>query len=75
MQKIINYYNTNAKFHAFVLGLEMSIATALTSYSGGFPTTKSAWIAFAAFIGGAAWGGIKRWLQQNVASAPVALKQ
>lgn len=73
--KIVNYYNTNSKFHSFVVAVEFALVSALSTYDGGVPTTKSAWIALGGFVAGVAWGAVKRWLVQNVATAPVELKK
>jgi hypothetical protein len=74
MKSLMNLYNTNTLFHSFVLGLEMALVSFITSYNGGLPTTKAAWVSLALGVGGAVWGAIKRWLANNVATQPVAAK-
>lgn len=73
--KLINYYNTNAKFHSFVVAIEFAAVSAATSYQGGVPNSKSGWTALAGFVGGMVWGASKRWLAINVATEGVEPKQ
>lgn len=76
--KLVNFYNTNAKFKGLVSGLEGAVVSAVTAWivtmGYGVPMNKSAWVAFGAFIGKAAWGYSKRWLQTNVATEGVTTK-
>lgn len=74
MNSLMNYYNTNAKFHSFVVFVEMGAVSFATSYSGGLPTTKAGWVALVFAGGGAVWGAIKRWLSTNVATENLTLK-
>lgn len=67
IQKIVNLYAANGKFHSFVIAMEFAIVGFLTTYSGGLPTSKDGWMALAAGIGGALWGAVKGWLRNNVA--------
>jgi hypothetical protein len=71
LKKIMNWYNSNAYAHSFVNGLEGAVVGALSSWGGGVPASKGAWITLAAFVGKAAWGWWKRWAAQNVATTPV----
>jgi hypothetical protein len=74
-QKLLNFYNTNAVFHSFVVGMEMATVSFITSYNGGLPTTKAEWVSVAAGVGGMLWGALKRWLATNVATTGLQLKQ
>lgn len=74
--KLINYYNTNAKFHSFVVAVEQGAGMGLAlAFGGGAPLSKSAWIVAAGTVGGAIWGAAKRWLATNVATEGVEPKQ
>jgi hypothetical protein len=74
MNWVMNLYNTNATFHSFIVAMEMAIVSFVTSYQGGMPTTKSAWISLACAAGGAVWGALKRYLATNVATVGVTTK-
>lgn len=75
IQKLVNLYNTNTRFHSLVIALEYTGLGFLGSWSGGVPSSKSGWIALATGLGGALVGAGKRWLQTNVASQNLSLKQ
>ena len=74
-QSLMNYYNTNSKFHSFVVAVEFAAVSAATSWDGGLPTTKSAWLALGGFSGGLIWGAVKRWLATNVATEAIQLQK
>lgn len=74
-QKITNYYNSNAKFHSFVVAAEFAAVSAVTSYNGGLPNSKTGWAALGSAVLGGAWGFVKRWLATNVATQNLTLKQ
>lgn len=74
-EKIINFYNTNLYFHSFILAIEAAIISFFTSYNGGIPASRAAWISLAFAVGGALWGAIKRWMATNVATAAVPMKK
>jgi len=67
VQKLVDLYAANGKFHSFVVALEFAFIGFFSTYSGGLPTTKDAWLALGAGIGGAVWGAVKGWLRNNVA--------
>jgi len=56
-----------------VAGVTMTIGTFLATYQGGWPTSRTAWIAFFSLLGGAAWGGVRRWLATRVANVPIQM--
>jgi hypothetical protein len=70
----MNLYNTNSYFHSFITAIEMALVGFITSYSGGLPTTKTAWATVAAAVGGALWGALRNWLATNVATQARSLK-
>lgn len=70
-QKIVTLYAANGKFHALVVAIEMALVSFGTSYNGGLPVTKAAWVSLGFAVGGAIWGGIKGWLRNDVAIATV----
>lgn len=73
-RKVMNYYNTNAKFHGLVIAVEYAGISFLTSWSGGVPTGKSGWVALGGGLIGAVVGAVKRWMATNVASVGVETK-
>ena len=75
IQKIVTYYNQNARFHSFVITLEYAAVGFLVSYSGGVPTSKSGWAALASGLAGAVIGSVKRWLATNVATDGLDMKK
>lgn len=74
LPKIINFYNTNAKFHSFVVSIEYAAVGAIVSYDGGALNSKTAWIAAVSAVAGAIVGAAKRWLATNVATQNLQLK-
>jgi hypothetical protein len=74
-KKIVNYYNTNAYFHSFVEATEAAIVSFCTSWSGGLPLTKAAWVAVFFAMGKALWSAWKRWMQTNVATVAIPMKK
>lgn len=74
IRNIVNFYNQNAAMHSFVSGLEGAVVGALTSWGGGIPVNKSGWIVLGCFVGKAAWGYIKHWLQVNAATVGTQVK-
>lgn len=74
-EKIVNFYNTNAAFHSFVVALEMAVVSFVTSYNGGVPATKAALVSLCFAFAGAIWGAVKRWLATNVATSNLKMKQ
>ena len=75
IQKIVTFYNTNSKFHSFVITLEYAAVGFLVSYSGGVPSSKSGWTALASGFAGAVVGSVKRWLATNVATDGLEMKK
>ena len=65
-QSIKQAYAANGKFHALVVALEWAGVSFATSYTGGLPTTRAAWVSLGLGIGGAAWGAFKGWLRTSV---------
>lgn len=76
LQKIANFYNTNAKFHSFVLAVEYGAASFITAYfsTASLPTSKKALVAFLVGMGGAVVAAVKRWLVTNLATKTMQLK-
>lgn len=74
LQKLVNLYNTNAKFHAFVGTIAFAAVGFFSVYDGGVPTTKHAWVALGCGLAGAIYAGVKRWAQTNLATKGVELK-
>lgn len=74
LEKIANKYNSNAKFHSFVIAVEYAAVSFVTSYGGGMPTQKSGWVALGGAFVGAVIGATKRWLATNVATQGLNLK-
>jgi len=74
IESVINFYNTNAYFHSFVIAVEMAVVSFATSWQGGLPTTKAAWVSLGFAVGGAVWAAIKRWLATNVATKNLTMK-
>ena len=76
LQKIANFYNTNAKFHSFVLAIEYAAASFLTAYFsvGTLPTNKKALIAFGVGMVGALVAAMKRWIVTNLATQNLQMK-
>ena len=76
LQKLANFYNTNAKFHSFVVGLETTAYTFLSTsiLAGGIPSSKRALVALAIGLGGALWAWFKRWAATNLATKNLQLK-
>ena len=66
-QKIVTLYAQNGKFHTFVAGLEGAVVAAAITWPNGLPTSKSAFVTLAAFLGKAAWGWFLGWSRNNVA--------
>lgn len=66
ISKIASLYATNVKFHSLVVGLEIAVASFITSYSGGLPTNKAGWTALGLGVGAAVWGAVKGWLITTV---------
>ena len=73
MKAIVNLYNTNTYFHSLVLAIEAALISFVTSYNGGIPTTKAAWLSVLFALGGAIWGAVKRYLASNAATKSVPL--
>lgn len=73
-QKLLNLYNSNAYFHSFVVALEMAVVSFATSYNGGLPSSKSAWVSLGFAVSGVLWGAAKRWMATNVATVGLNLK-
>ena len=71
LQKLAYYYKTNAKFHSFVYGIEIAVSTALVTYSGGWPTSKNAWIALISFVGGIAYRYVRQFIADALAKTTV----
>jgi hypothetical protein len=71
--KVLNFYNTNAKFHSFVMAVEYAVVGFVVSY-GSVPSNKAGWAALGAGLVGAGWGAIKRWLLTNVATSNLQMK-
>lgn len=74
MKSLMNFYNTNAYFHSFVVAVEMGVVSFATSYSGGLPTNKAGWVSLGFAVGGVVWGAVKRWLATNVATTSLTMK-
>jgi len=73
-ERLMNFYNTSAAFHSFVVALEYAAISFITSYQGGVPSSKAGWLALGGAFLGALVGGIKRWLATNVATQGLRLK-
>jgi hypothetical protein len=69
IQKIVNLYAANGKFHSFVesmaLGLGAGISAALAA---GVPLNKQGWVVGSGLVLGAVKGALTGWLRNNVAS-------
>ena len=74
IKRLVTFYNTNSKFHSFVVAVEYAAVSFLTSWSGGVPTGRSGWVALAGAFGGSLIGAAKRWLATNVATVGVEVK-
>lgn len=75
LQKIINYYNTNAYFHSFVGALEGALLVFFATYNGGIPSTRAAWLILIGAVVKALFNAAKRWTQTNVATAAIPMKK
>jgi len=73
LKKVMNLYNTNAKFHSFVVALEYGAVGFLSTWNGGIPSGKQGWIALAAGLAGAVISAGKRWAATNVATENLTL--
>jgi len=62
--KVVATYNANGLFHSTVVGLEVAVSSYITSYAGGFPTSKAALVSFFLGLAGVMWGVIKGGLRQ-----------
>lgn len=72
-QRVMNYYNTNAKFHSFVVAVEYAAVGFLSTWPGGVPTSKQGWVALGAGVAGAIISAVKRWAATNVATQNLTL--
>lgn len=77
VQKIVNFYNTNAKFHSFVVAVEYGAVSFVTGYfsTGNLPMSKKALVAFGVGLVGAVIAAVKRWAATNLATQNLQMKQ
>lgn len=77
IEKLVNLYNTNSKFHSFVLAVEYAGASFVTEAfaTGQLPTSKKALVAFGIGLGGAVIAAVKRWMATNVGTQNLQMKQ
>lgn len=67
-KNLVNLYNANGKLHSFVVTVEYAVLGFVLTYTGGWPTSKTAWSTLGAAVAGVLWGSFKGWLRNNVAT-------